>query len=75
MSIITADMLTENPKPGFSIIICGISKNEEGLYYCPYCDFTSDDIEQFATSMCWDCAFPDELEEQCLPTIGNEMIT
>jgi hypothetical protein len=43
-----------------SFIICGVPKNEEGKYFCPYCNFESDDIEQFAISMCWDCAFPTE---------------
>ncbi len=46
-----------------SFIICGIPKNDEGKFFCPYCKFTSSDIEQFATSMCWDCALPAEEEE------------
>lgn len=63
MSLITEDMVTENPKPGVTMIICGIPRNQEGMYYCPYCDFVSDDIEQFAISMCWDCAFNGDKEE------------
>lgn len=39
------------------IWICGISKGEDGLYHCPYCSFTSDSLEDFATGMCWDCVY------------------
>jgi len=62
-------MLTENPKPGTKINICGIPKKQDDIYYCPYCNFESDDIEDFATSMCWDCAFSeDETKEDVLDT-------
>jgi protein-arginine kinase activator protein McsA len=43
-----------------TIIICGLPKTEEEAYRCPYCGFTSFDIEQFAVSMCWECVFPIE---------------
>lgn len=42
------------------VFICGIPVNDDGLYYCPYCGFSSDSLEPFATSMCWDCVFPEE---------------
>jgi hypothetical protein len=46
------------------LIICGLPKKQDGTFYCPYCNFESEEIEDFATSMCWDCAFPSgELEE------------
>jgi hypothetical protein len=76
MSIITADMLTQNPKPdevvrlpnpfgyqGGGLYVCGVPKTEDGRFYCPYCDFVSADIEQFATGMCWDCVFQEERDE------------
>lgn len=40
-----------------SYIICGLPKNDEGLFYCPFCGFSSDNIEEFATTMCWNCIF------------------
>lgn len=45
------------------VIVCGIPKNEQGQYYCPYCDYKSDDIENFAIAMCWDCVFRNDIEE------------
>lgn len=42
------------------IIICGIDKGTTHAYKCPYCDFESDDLENFATSMCWECVYKPE---------------
>jgi hypothetical protein len=39
------------------IIICGIPPGKTLSYGCPCCDFESDDIEDFATSMCWECVY------------------
>lgn len=61
MSYITGDMITENPKHG-TVIICGVPKKQDGTFYCPYCSFESEEIEDFATSMCWDCALADDEE-------------
>lgn len=45
-----------------SVIVCGIPKHTSGKYYCPYCSFESDDIDQFAVGMCWNCMY-DETED------------
>ena len=45
------------------IYICGIAKGTTHAYKCPYCDFESDDLEDFATSMCWDCVYRPEGDE------------
>ena len=39
------------------MIICGIPKNAEGLYYCPCCGFISENLDNFAIGMCWDCVY------------------
>ena len=39
------------------MILCGVPKGDKARYRCPYCGFQSDDIEDFAVSMCWSCAF------------------
>lgn len=39
------------------IIICGLPKGETLKYRCPVCTYESDDIEEFATTCCWECAF------------------
>ena len=42
------------------IIVCGVG-TQDGKYRCRYCGFTSNDLEDFATVMCWTCALgPDE---------------
>jgi hypothetical protein len=43
-----------------SVIVCGLPRTEDGKYNCKYCGFTSDDIEDFATSMCWSCVYSEE---------------
>lgn len=47
-----------------NVIVCGIPRRLDGEYYCPYCNFTSYDIEDFAVAMCWDCAFNDDEDPQ-----------
>jgi hypothetical protein len=53
-----SDDLTENEiSSSFNgIWICRTPYNKEtGQYSCPYCEFTSDNVEDFAIGMCWDC--------------------
>lgn len=45
------------------IIICGLNPGTEKKHACPFCGFESDDIEDFATGMCWDCVYSWEDEE------------
>ena len=40
--------------------LCGIPKTEDGRFYCPSCDFVSDEIEDFAVGMCWNCMYEEE---------------
>jgi hypothetical protein len=48
-----------------TVILCGgISRGEDRLYHCPFCSFKSDDIEQFAIGMCWNCVY----SEDAMPT-------
>lgn len=42
------------------IRVCSTPKNDAGEYSCPYCGYTSEDIENFAVGMCWDCVFSPE---------------
>lgn len=38
--------------------LCGsIPKDLSGRYYCPYCKFNSNSIEDFAVGMCWYCVY------------------
>lgn len=46
-----------------NIISCGPDKGIEKLYKCIACDFESDDLENFGVSMCWECIFPIQEEE------------
>jgi hypothetical protein len=39
------------------MIICGIDPGKTRKYGCR-CGFESDDIDDFATSCCWECVFP-----------------
>lgn len=45
------------------IIVCGIQQGFEHNYRCPYCGHESDDLEDFAISMCWDCIWENKVEE------------
>lgn len=40
-----------------NVIACGVDQGTEKKYRCPCCGMESDDIERFATSSCWACAF------------------
>lgn len=43
-----------------SIIVCGPGKGTEKKYSCICCGWETDDIEQMAVSMCWDCVYGKE---------------
>jgi hypothetical protein len=43
-----------------NVIICGIGRGKEKEYACPVCGMESDDLDDFATSMCWSCVYPPE---------------
>lgn len=46
------------------ITVCGVPKDVNGEYYCPYCTYRSFSIEDFAVGMCWDCVFRDDIPQQ-----------
>jgi len=41
--------------PGY--IMCGLDKGETHKYKCSFCDYESNNIDNFATSMCWECVY------------------
>ncbi len=45
-----------------SVIICGLAPGTVKKYRCPFCDYESDDIDNFATAMCWNCVYAEEPE-------------
>jgi len=38
-----------------NVIICGLGKGKVKKYSCICCGWETDDIEEMAVSMCWDC--------------------
>ncbi len=48
---------------------CGLSTGKTKRYLCTCCGFESDDIEQFATVYCWECAFG-----ECEHGDGNDVV-
>jgi len=49
------------------VIICGPAAGKRKKLRCPCCGMESDNIEAFATSMCWQCAFAANLDcKRCI---------
>jgi hypothetical protein len=58
------------PVSKVSITVCGTPFND-GIYTCPLCHYSSDNIEDFAVGMCWNCVY--NYKEDNLST-QNEMV-
>lgn len=49
-----------------TIIVCGVAEGAVAKYRCPCCGMESDDLDAFATSMCWPCSSGNLQCERCL---------
>jgi hypothetical protein len=57
------------------IIICGPAKGEDKKYKCICCGWETDDLEQIAVNMCWDCVFGYRAGcESCQALTGSEIL-
>jgi hypothetical protein len=49
-----------------AIIVCGVSTGAKKKFSCPCCHWESDNIDSFATGMCWPCVMGNLLCEACI---------
>lgn len=49
--------------------LCGVVRGEDKAYRCPCCGMESDNLDAFATSMCWECAF--NMNWECSACLDN----
>lgn len=55
--------------------ICGLQQ-VDGQFMCPYCNFRSGNIEEFATNMCWGCVYSEDSNEIIIQNnIKEETVT
>lgn len=72
---------TKDGQPAM-VFICGPGKGVEKKYACICCGWETDDIEQIAVNMCWDCVYgkpgckscgmDENRERNCQETTGSE---
>lgn len=53
-----------------AVFVCGVATGHDKRFRCPCCGIESDDIDAFATSACWPCAFGMNLKCPCCREAG-----
>jgi hypothetical protein len=48
---------------GIAIVICGLPRGENHEYKCMVCGFESDERDDYAVNMCWECIMPSEPDD------------